>query len=175
MRQFLFWTFANRRISVLNSLGSISLAALVLLQAAAGGLAQGNSRFVGAIKDSSVRDACGCYFQSLAEARAGGQGIVFFSGSSETTAWVNVDGLDVRLKHVRSVGSRAARRGPHRRGRKTIDLYEGGGVKVRLERVVTKACPADEPTCEYVEMRATITVEEGGRRQVIRGVGGCGC
>ena len=159
---------------MLNSLGSVLLAALMVSQLIVSGLAQGNPKFVGTIKDSSVSDGCGCYFQSLAAVRAQGQGGVLFSDFSES-AWVNIDGHDVRLKHVKSEGPAKARTGPHRRGDKTIESYEGGGVKVRVERVVTKTCPADEPNCEYVWMSAVITVVKGGRRQVVRGTGGCGC
>lgn len=155
-----------------NSLGSVLLVALMVLQLAVNGLAQGKPKFVGTIKDSSVMDGCGCYFQSLAQVRAQGQGVDLFSDFTES-AWVNIDGSDVRLKRVKSEGT--AKSGPHRRGEKTIEFYEGGGVKVRVERVVTKTCPKGEENCEYVWMSAVITVVKGGRRQVVRGTGGCGC
>jgi hypothetical protein len=158
-----------------NSPGSVSIAVLMVLLAIASSLAQGNSKFVGTIKDSSVRDGCGCYFQSLAEVRAQGQGVVFFDADLIGTAWINIDGHDVQLKHVKSKETPTARSGPHRKGDKTIDFYEGGGVKVKVERVVTKTCPANEENCEYVWMRAIITAVKGERRQVVRGVGGCGC
>jgi hypothetical protein len=158
-----------------NSLGPVSIAALIILQVVVSGSAQGDSRLVGTIKDDSIRDGCGCYFQSLAEVKAHGRGVVFFSDVSGEAAWVNIDGLDVRLKRVESKSASAAGGGLPRKGDRSIDFYKGGGVKVRVDSVVTKTCPADEENCEYVWTKATITVEKGGRRQVIRGVGGCGC
>lgn len=123
------------------------------------------------IRDASVVDGCGCYFQFPAEWRKKQPDkYVFMEGIDDEGAWMNVDGKDVNLKLVDSgrgpdlaVGSRSSKR------------YKANGVDVRVDLVVTRVCKPGDEQCESTDYDATFTVTKAGRTRVVKAKGVCGC
>jgi hypothetical protein len=123
------------------------------------------------IRDASVVDGCGCYFQFPAEWRKKqSDKYVFMEGIDDEGAWMNIDGKDVNLKLV------GPGRGPDLRvGSRSSKRYEANGVAVRVDLVVTRVCRPDDEQCESTDYAATFTVTRAGRTRVIKAKGVCGC
>jgi hypothetical protein len=121
---------------------------------------------IGYIKDEDLVDLCGCGF----EHRTGGRGYTFSSDAGGQTAWMNIDGQDVRLKQTHSSGPKRARIGS-----RYIERYEGEGLQVSLVEVVNRLCIPYGPECETTGYDVTITVRKGVRRQSVKARGQCGC
>lgn len=123
------------------------------------------------LKDASVVEGCGCYFQFPAEwKRKQSDKYVFMEGIDDEGAWMNIDGKDVNLKlagstnkSVFAVGARSSKR------------YKANGVAVRINLVVTRVCQPGDEQCESTDYDATFTVTKAGRRRVIKAKGVCGC
>lgn len=123
------------------------------------------------IKDSSVVDGCGCYFQFPAEwKQKQSDKYVFMEGIDDEGAWMNIDGRDVKLrlaassnKSVWGVGARSYKK------------YKANGIAVRIDYVVTRICKPGDEQCESTDYDATFTVTKAGRRRVIKAKGVCGC
>jgi hypothetical protein len=123
------------------------------------------------IRDSSVVEGCGCYFQFPAEwKKKGSDKYVFMEGIDDEGAWMNIDGKDVNLKLVGSsersvwgVGARSSKR------------YRANGIAVRIDRVVTRVCRPGDEECESTDYDATFTVTKAGRKRMIKAKGVCGC
>ena len=123
------------------------------------------------IKDTSVVDGCGCYFQFPAEwKQKQSDKYVFMEGIDDEGAWMNIDGKDMKLELVGSsnesvwgVGSRSYKR------------YRANGITVRVDNVVTRICKPGDEQCESTDYDATFTVTKAGRKRVIKAKGVCGC
>lgn len=124
------------------------------------------------LKNNAVADGCGCYFQSRGTPR-NAQRYLFFSSieDDEKTAWMNIDGHDVKLSLARKrgptgsvhVGSRLTRR------------YVAEDISVDVTYIATRICKRDDEDCEVTDYSASLTVRKGVRSQVVKAVGGCGC
>ena len=170
---------------VLSQRGFVAAAvASLLLAGAAGGsavssaqTARGASPKIGVIQRPFNEDDCNCTLY-LPERRRGVDEVevrmVFTEADLKGQAQMNIDGQDVMLRLV-GRGPSVGRTGPLRVGERSVKVYEGGGVRVRVNSTITAVCPADEPTCETLSKSAAITVTKGGRTRTIRASGGCGC
>ena len=125
------------------------------------------------LKNNAVADGCGCYFQFRGTPR-NAQRYVFFSSieqDDEKSAWMNVDGRDVKLvlamksdpKDRVRVGSRSTRR------------YVADDISVDATYIATKVCKRDDESCESTDYDATFVVKKGAKSQVVKAIGGCGC
>jgi hypothetical protein len=126
---------------------------------------------IGNIKDKNAPDGCGCYFSFPSEDHKRFPRYVFTADLEEKSAWMNIDGRDVRLKLVQSTGT-------HERekiGSKLTRTYVAGEIKVRAVYVTTGICRPDDESCESTDYRASFVVKKGLRQQTIRLKGGCGC
>jgi hypothetical protein len=126
---------------------------------------------IGNIKDKNAAEGCGCYFSFPSEDRKRFPRYVFTSDLEEKSAWMNIDGQDVRLKLVQST---EPRKGP-KVGSRLTRTYVAAGIKVRAVYVTTRICQPDDENCESTDYRANFTVKKGGRQQTISLKGGCGC
>jgi hypothetical protein len=123
------------------------------------------------IKDTSVVDGCGCYFQLPAEwKQKQSDKYVFMEGIDDEGAWMNIERKDVNLKPVGSgnesvwgVGARSYKR------------YKANGIAVRIDLVVTRICRPGDEQCESTDYDATFRVTKAGRTRVIKAKGVCGC
>lgn len=123
------------------------------------------------IRNTSVVDGCGCYFQFPAEwEKKAFDKNVFMQSIDGAEAWMNIDGKDVRLlpdgpskESVEKVGSRSS------------EKYKAAGISVEIEFVVTRVCDPDDESCESNSYDATFTVTKAGRKRVVKAKGICGC
>jgi hypothetical protein len=165
---------------VLSQRGVVAAAVASLLLAAAPGgssaqSAKGTPPKIGVIRRRFNEDGCNCTLY-LPERRRGPYEVevrmVFTEADLKGQAQMNIDGQDVMLRLVRQ---RARAGDPLRVGQRSVEEYEGEGVRVRVVSTITKVCPRDEPTCETLSKSAVITVTKGGRTRTVRASGGCGC
>lgn len=121
---------------------------------------------IGYIKDEDIVDMCGCSFAH----ETGSRGYTFTSDVEGKTAWMNIDGKDVKLKLAHSTGSRV-----HRMGSRYVQTYEAEEVRVLIVMVVNRMCIPYSSECETTGYDVTITVRKGSRRQTVKAKGQCGC
>lgn len=170
-----------KRLLFSSVLGAALFSFLMAFEPATAVIAQGQSSakasgrpLIGNIKNSSVVEGCGCYFQFPSESRKRNSNRFVFWSESEQEALMNIDGRDTKLKLVNStnppqevkVGSRSS------------DTYttSDGKITIRFDKVVTQMCKPGDEDCEFTAEDATITTFKGGRRgQAIKVTGGCGC
>ena len=123
------------------------------------------------IKDVSVVDGCGCYFQFLSEwEKKLFDKNVFMQSLDGASAWMNIDGKDVQLKPDGPGKGSAAKVGS-----RSYEKYKAPGISVQIEFVVTRVCDPDDESCESTNYDATFTVIKAGRQRVIKAKGVCGC
>jgi hypothetical protein len=121
---------------------------------------------IGYIKDEDLVDMCGCSFEHITSER----GYTFASDPVVETAWMNLDGVDINLKRTYSRGSKV-----FRIGSRYTEVFEAEGVKAVLVKVVIRICKKPSPECETTGYNVTITVTKGGRKQIVKAKGQCGC
>jgi hypothetical protein len=176
---------AGGRVLSQRGVVAAAVASLLLAAAAAGGSAvssaqpaRGASPRIGGIKKLFLGDLeCNCTLYLPARRNADGDEVVptvFAEADLRGQAQVNIDGQDVMLRRVER-RARAGRGGPLRVGQRSVEEYEGEGVRVRVVSTITEVCPRDEPTCETLSKSAVITVTKGGRTATARATGGCAC
>lgn len=121
---------------------------------------------IGYIKNDDVVDMCGCAFEHRTSAR----GYTFAADAGGETAWMNIDGEDVKLKLTHSRGPKSLRIGSL-----YTETYEADGIKVLLVMIVNRLCIPYSPECETTGYNVTITVSKDARRATVKAKGQCGC
>lgn len=132
-------------------------------------------RLVGNLKNNSLADGCGCYFQFRGTPENANR-FIFFSSIEDDgnkTAWMNIAGQDVKLKLEKLSGPLWTER--ERVGSRSTVRYAAGDVTVNGTYVVTRVCRPDDESCESTEYNVTFVVKKGARSQVVKAKGGCGC
>jgi hypothetical protein len=124
------------------------------------------------LKNSSVAEGCGCYFR-FRGTPTNAQRYLFFSSieDDEKTAWMNIEGSDVKLSLARKRGPT----GSVRVGSRLTRRYVAEDISVDVTYIATRICKRDDEGCEVTDYSATLTVRKGARAQVVKAVGGCGC
>ena len=122
------------------------------------------------IQDASVMQDCGCYFGLPGEETKKLPKWIFLADLNEESAWMNVDGRDVKLRLTRLTDQ--GRAGV---GNRLTRTYVAAGIKVLVSYVTTRVCRPDDEQCESTDYKATFTVTKGPRKQILRLKGGCGC
>jgi hypothetical protein len=126
---------------------------------------------VGNIKDASLYEGCGCYFQLPSERRARSHEY-FFRADMGRRAWMNIAGEDVEL----SLNGAEQLSLKGKRGERMSFNFEGkGGIRVRVRMLVTRTSTYE---ADYEPQRYAVTVEvlKGKRRQIIKTFDEtCGC
>jgi len=125
---------------------------------------------IGPIKDESVEDTCGCRFGYPSKDNISFPAYVFLTSYDIETAWMNIDGRDVRLRLAHTTELKKVRVGGRFRSR-----YVASGIKVLIVYTITRMCIPYGPDCEMVGYNARVTVIKGTRRQRVRLEGACGC
>ena len=150
---------------------SCMLLTIVILGSVSGQTASKRS-LVARLKNNAVADGCGCYFQYRG---APGNRIyyLFFSSieDEEKTAWMNIEGRDVKL----TLAKKTDPRGRVRVGSRSTRRYVADDISVEATYVASKVCPRNDESCESTDYYATLVVRKGAQVQVVKAVGGCGC
>jgi len=131
-------------------------------------------RLVANLKNNAIADGCGCYFQFRGTPQ-NSERYIFFSTIEDDskTAWMNIAGRDVKLKLERQVGPLGKE--SERVGSRSTLRYRLGDVTVSGTYIVTGVCDPNDESCESTQYSATFTVRKGGRSEVVKAVGSCGC
>lgn len=125
------------------------------------------------MKNTAIAKGCGCYFQYRGTPR-NERYYLFFSPveDAEKTAWMNIEGRDVKLTLVRKMDPK----GRPRVGSRSTRRYVADDISVEATYIATKVCPPDDDeTCESTDYSATLVVRKGAQEQTVKAVGGCGC
>jgi hypothetical protein len=125
---------------------------------------------IGPIKDESVEDNCGCRFGYPSKPDSGFPAYIFLASYDIKTAWMNIDGQDVKLQLSHTTELKTARVGSRFRS-----TYVASGIKVLIVYTITRICLPASPNCEMTGYDARVTVIKGARRQSIKLEGACGC
>ena len=128
------------------------------------------AKLIGYVSGAKV-EGSGCDFQLAGESRSSRR-YIFFEDDSDGVPYMNIDGRDVRLKLVSS--TEPYRRAERKGERFTRSYTTEGGVRVRMDIVVTSVCAPNDEACEFTGYKATITVSKGSRKQTVKAAGGCG-
>lgn len=122
---------------------------------------------IGTIKgEAPLGHGCGCYFTSTKENKQP----VFVSIDNdadgiEEKAMMHIDGRDIILRHVKG--------GSPEPGKKSRQIYSGGGTHVQLDYLSGKSCEGNE--CEVIEYQLSITVKTKTGETTLPASGDCGC
>jgi hypothetical protein len=120
---------------------------------------------IGTIKsEAPLGYGCGCTFTSAKENKQP----VFVSidtGVSGQKAMMHIDGRDVVLLHVKGDSPEP--------GKKSRQIYSGGGTHVQLDYLSAKFCESNE--CEITEYQLSITVKTKIGETTLLASGDCGC
>jgi len=125
---------------------------------------------IGPIKDESVEDNCGCRFGYPSNPGSSFPVYVFLASYDIKTAWMNIDGQDVKLRLTHTTELKRERVGGRFRS-----TYVASGIKVLIVYTITNVCLPASPYCEMTGYDARVTVIKGARRQSIKLEGACGC
>lgn len=152
-------------VSVLVALGAIWTS-----QAFPAESRQAAAMQVGVLKNISL-PGCGCYFgPEVSGANLASEKYLFISDATGK-AYVNLDGRDVELKEV---GRKQAKDEFGYCAEKRC-TFSGNGVMVTVDLREAKKCPPEPTECEVTDYLATITVNKGGAKRIVKGQGSCGC
>ena len=119
---------------------------------------------IGFVQPEHVAYGCNCDYRFKGDSSR----FLYSSDIDGKTAWMNIDGHDVKLRLLSS--PRPA--GTARKGQQFTSDYAARGVTVRIANTVTRVLEDGDELTDYA---ATITVIKGNRKQTIRVVGECGC
>ena len=163
----------TNRMSKLVNMVCLSGLSLILLPAFVNAQAQqprakaNQKPLIGYIKDENLVDMCGCAYEHATRTR----GYTFSSDGEVKEAWMNIDGVDVKLKRTHFSGSK----GRDRIGSRYFETFEAEGIKVSIVRTVNRLCIPYNPDCETTGYDVRITVTKGGRSETVHAGGQCGC
>lgn len=146
--------------------GELKVTKIVEIKATSQQVTAPGASMIGYVGKSHLVDGCSC---DLSFGNDSSRRSVYSAEIDEKSAWMNIDGRDVRLKLVNSVAST----GRIRKGWHSSKTYVAGNITVRIDRTATKV-PTREGE-EVTEYAATITVSQSNRKQTVKAVGGCGC
>jgi hypothetical protein len=146
--------------------GELRATKIVEIKAASQQVTAPDASMIGYVGKSHLVDGCSC---DLSFGNDSNRRSIYSAEIDEKSAWMNIDGRDVRLKLANSV----AAPGRIRRGWHSSKTYIAGNITVRIDRTATKV-PTREGE-EVTEYAATITVSQGNRKQIVKAVGSCGC
>jgi hypothetical protein len=128
---------------------------------------------IGTLKNPDSVEGCGCYFQTPAEEKKkDSRRFIFESDLDLTSASMNIDGRDLKLKIV---GKPSRLPDKVKKGFHFTRQYSAGSIQVKVDFVVSWLCPPKDESCEVTNYDVTLTVEKGERKQTIQLKGGCGC
>lgn len=144
----------------------VGLSQLLSVSSAQSQLKPAKTPLIGYIKNEDLVDMCGCTFAH----RSNSPGSTFAADASGETAWMNIDGEDVKLKLTHFGGSKV-----HKIGSRYTETYEADGVKALLVRTVNRLCIPYGPECETTGYNVSITVSKDNRRATVKAKGQCGC
>lgn len=115
---------------------------------------------IGTVKgEAPLGYGCGCYFTSTKESKQP----VFVS--IDEKAMMHIDGRDIVLRHVKGDSPEP--------GKKSRQIFSGGGTHVQLDYLSGKSCEGNE--CEVIEYQLSITVKTKTGETTLPASGDCGC
>lgn len=131
---------------------------------------QAGTTQIGLLKDNSPL-GCGCSFSQVFPGRKKVFDKYLFISDATGKAYININGRDTVLQEV---GRKQARdEGGYCAGKRCT--FIGNGVKATVDFHETEKCPPEPTECEITGYDVTITVEQNGIKQRVKGEGSCGC
>ncbi|MGI9168092.1 MAG: hypothetical protein ACR2G5_17215 [Pyrinomonadaceae bacterium] len=155
------------RLFLALALGTVLVVGIISAQTA-------SKRGLVANLKNTVVDSCGCYFRFRGSARNAERYI--FSSSiddDQKMAWMNIAGRDLKLTLEKEEGLKG--REQERVGARSTARFAAGDIKVSATYVVTRVCDTNDESCESTDYDATFVVRKGGKSQVVKAAGSCGC
>jgi hypothetical protein len=124
------------------------------------------------LKNNTVAEGCGCYFRFRGTPQ-NAQHYLFFSSIAdyEKTAWMNIEGRDLKLSLTRKTDPQ----GRARIGGRSTRRYITDDISVGATYIATRVCKRDDESCESTDYSVALVVRKGTRVQVLKAVGVCGC
>ena len=124
------------------------------------------------LKNTAVAEGCGCYFRFRGTPKNAQRYLLFSSIENyEKTAWMNIEGRDVKL----SLARKKDPKGKERVGSRSTRRYVADDISVEAAYTATRVCKRDDDSCESTDYSAILVVRKGARVQVVKAVGVCGC
>ena len=96
--------------------------------------------------------------------------IAFIRGLTWRNCWININGIDTRLKLLKSDFPRPE---DLMVGQKFSESYSSKYFKIEIEYAVTK--PSHEEDSQLPKIAATLTVSHGKKKSTVRLEGNCSC
>lgn len=127
---------------------------------------------VATLKDNAIAEGCGCYFKFRGTPR-NTERYLFFSSveeDDERTAWMNIEGRNVKLSLARKKDAKR-----ERVGSRSTRSYVADDISVEATYITTKFCKQADEHCESTEYDASFLVKKGSKSQVVKAIGSCGC
>ena len=123
---------------------------------------------IGVLKNSVIDD-CGCLFHQLSSNKNTDADQYIFVVGYSGQARININSQDIELRE------NGRKKGESGRCARNSCTYSGSGITATARYRQISRCPPEPTECEVNDYDATITVEKGGYRQIVKGKGQCGC
>src|SRR3954452_20024317 len=101
---------------------------------------------VGNLKNGDAVEGCGCYFTFPANDKKNNSRFAFMA-DPEKTAWMNIDGKDVKL----TLGRYTEPKGREKVGDKSVRTYTAPGIDVTATFIATWVCGRKDENCEVTK------------------------
>ena len=128
-------------------------------------------RLVANLKNNTVADGCGCYFQFWGSKRDSERYMFVSPIDDDKAAWMNIAGRDVRLSLVKEKGLRIK----EQLGSRHAEKYSAGNITVNATYITTRICDPNDENCESSDYSATFVVRKAQKTQTVKAFGTCGC
>jgi len=128
---------------------------------------------VGYVTDAHIYMGCGCAYYFSDKDKEEREKIIFKS-NFEDTAWMHLNGKDVKLKRIEESESE----GSIKKGRRSYEIYQYGDMTIKFDYLLTWTCESDAPnddSCEIWYYDINITFTQKGQHKTVKAKGECGC
>jgi len=133
--------------------------------------ADGAELAVATVRDANALDDAACKFASKPERDAPQIERVVVGRNLDCEIWVNVDGLDERLRSYPRDRCDSGWDVPGK-GQRVRRTYRAGGTRVDADYKVSDSCFIGDK-CEYITFDATFRISKSGGAKTIRATGKC--
>jgi hypothetical protein len=127
---------------------------------------------IGIIKDGSLfEDNGGCALQLPTDNRKNNERFIFLS-DYDGNGLINLDGKDIKLK-LRIHKNASGAGDEEKVGSKSMDIFDGPGVTIKVDYIATWVCPPDDESCEITLYDATVTITRRKASKTVKVKGLC--
>jgi len=137
----------------------------------AGDIAAGAQPAVAPVRDPTALEDAACEFTSKSEQGVPQVERIVVGRNLDCEIWVNVDGVDQRLRSSQRSACEAGWDLPSK-GQRVHRTYGAGATRVQADYRVTDACFVGDK-CEYITFDATFRVSKGAGTKIVPATGKC--